>query len=116
MADRSWEGGLHQLIEAKEEVGLSGTRNTMARITYQRLFSRYLPITGMSGTVRETAPELWAAYGLRVTLVSRNRPNRRADRGHRLYQDSHSNRAGVAREDEAARAGAGVWRVLVDTT
>src|SRR3546814_1230318 len=88
MADRSWEGGLHQLIEAKEEVGLSGTRNTMARITYQLFFRRYLRLTGMSGTVRETAPELWADYGLRVTLVPRNRPNRREARGHRLYPDA----------------------------
>src|SRR3546814_13690819 len=76
MADRSWEGGLHQLIEAKEEVELSGTRNTMARITYQRFFRRYLRLSGMSGTVRETAPELWADYGLKVALVPRSEGRR----------------------------------------
>src|SRR3546814_5586240 len=98
-----------------EEVGLSGTRNTMAHITYHRFFRRYLRLTGMSGTVRETAPELWADYGLCVTLVPRNRPNRREDRGHRLYPDATAKWEAVARAVEAVRAGDGMRPVLVGT-
>jgi preprotein translocase subunit SecA len=46
MPDRSWERGLHQMIEAKEECALSARRETLARITYQRLFRRYLRLAG----------------------------------------------------------------------
>src|SRR3546814_18890538 len=69
----------------------------------------------MSGTVRETAPELWADYGLRVTLVPRNRPNRREDRGHRLYPDATAKWEAVARAVAAVRAGDGMRPVLVGT-
>ena len=115
MADRSWEGGLHQLIEAKEEVELSGTRNTMARITYQRFFRRYLRLSGMSGTVKETAPELWADYGLKVTVVPRNRPNLRRDRGHRLHADAASKWAAVAEAVRTVREEEGQRPILVGT-
>ena len=115
MADRSWEGGLHQLIEAKEEVELSGTRNTMGRITYQRFFRRYLRLSGMSGTVRETAPELWADYGLKVVVVPRNRPNLRLDRGHHLHRDAASKWAAVADAVRAVREGEGMRPILVGT-
>lgn len=87
MADRSWEGGLHQIIEAKEQVELSGTRNTLARITYQRFFRRYRRLSGMSGTVREVAGELWADYGVKIVKVPRNRRNIRADLGHLMVRN-----------------------------
>ncbi len=115
MADRSWEGGLHQLIEAKEQVELSGTRNTIARITYQRFFRRYLRLSGMSGTVRETAPELWADYGLKVTVVPRNRPNLRMDRGHTLHADAASKWAAVADAVRTVRMEEAMRPILVGT-
>jgi preprotein translocase subunit SecA len=45
-----WERGLHQMIEAKEGLDASGERVTLARITYQRFFRRYLRLAGMTGT------------------------------------------------------------------
>jgi len=87
MADRSWEGGLHQLVEVKEQVELTGARSTLARITYQRFFRRYRRLSGMSGTVREVAGELWADFGLRVTPVPTNRPCLRVLRGHLMVRD-----------------------------
>jgi preprotein translocase subunit SecA len=81
MPDRSWERGLHQLIEAKEDVELTGQRRTIARLTYQRFFRRYLGLAGMTGTASEVAGELWAVYGLRVARVPTNRPVRRAIAG-----------------------------------
>ena len=42
MPDRSWERGMHQMIEAKEGCAITGRRQTLARITYQRFFRRYL--------------------------------------------------------------------------
>jgi preprotein translocase subunit SecA len=77
MADRSWERGLHQMIEAKEGVPITGQQETLARISYQRFFRRYLRIAGMTGTAREVARELWSVYRLPVVTVPTNRPVRR---------------------------------------
>jgi len=77
MPDRSWEQGLHQMIEAKEGCALTDRRETLARITYQRLFRRYLRLAGMSGTAREVAPEIREVYRLDVVPVPLNRPSRR---------------------------------------
>jgi preprotein translocase subunit SecA len=85
MPDRSWERGLHQLIEIKEGCELSARQGTLARITYQRLFLRYLRVGGMSGTVEEIRPELEAVYGLRTVPIPPNRPCQRRDLGCRVY-------------------------------
>jgi len=84
MADRSWEGGLHQLVETKEQVDLTGERSTLARITYQRFFRRYRRLAGMSGTVREVAGELRADLGIDVVSVPTHRPCRRVHKGHTM--------------------------------
>jgi len=75
LPDRSWELGLHQLVEAKESRVISGGRETIARITYQRLFGRYHRLGATTGTAREVAAELWRVYGLRMLEVPRHRPN-----------------------------------------
>ena len=72
MPDRSWELGLHQLIEAKENCAITTRRHTSARMTYQ-LFRRYLHLCGMTGTAIETAGER-AIYGLSVVRIPTNRP------------------------------------------
>ena len=77
MEDRSWERGLHQLIEVKEDCEPTGRRTHLARITYQRLFRRFLRLSGMTGTALEMAPELQAVYGLKTLRIPSNRPVRR---------------------------------------
>ncbi len=77
MPDRSWEQGLHQLIELKEGCTMTGRRETLARISYQRFFRRYVHLCGMTGTAQEVASELWAVYRLRVATIPTNRPGRR---------------------------------------
>lgn len=74
MADRSWERGLHQLIEIKENCEMTKRKETQARISYQRFFRRYLRLAGMTGTAREVAGELWSIYRLRVVTVPTNKP------------------------------------------
>ncbi len=74
MADRSWERGLHQLIEAKEECEITSQNVTMARISYQRFFRRYKRMAGMTGTAQEVSNELWSVYRLPVVRVPTNRP------------------------------------------
>jgi preprotein translocase subunit SecA len=77
MPDRSWERGLHQMIEAKEGLELTARRETLARLTYQRLFRRYLHLSGMTGTAAEVAGEIRSVYGLDTTRVPLHRPSRR---------------------------------------
>jgi preprotein translocase subunit SecA len=81
MPDRSWERGLHQLIELKEGVELTPRRDTLARLTYQRLFRRYVHLSGMTGTASEAAREIKAVYGLDTAKVPLHRPSRRVDQG-----------------------------------
>ncbi|HXZ83875.1 MAG TPA: DEAD/DEAH box helicase, partial [Myxococcota bacterium] len=77
MPDRSWEQGLHQMIEAKEGCELTERRETLARITYQRLFRRYLRLAGMSGTAKEVAREIKLVYRLDVVRIPLHKPSRR---------------------------------------
>jgi len=81
MPDRSWERGLHQMIEAKEGCALTDARRTLARITYQRLFRRYLRLAGMTGTAKEVARECSRVYGLDVRRIALLKPSQRLHRG-----------------------------------
>jgi preprotein translocase subunit SecA len=81
MPDRSWERGLHQLIELKEGVELTARRETLARLTYQRLFRRYVHLSGMTGTAAEVAGEIKRVYGLDTARVPLRRPSLRVDHG-----------------------------------
>jgi preprotein translocase subunit SecA len=73
LPDRSWEQGLHQMVEAKEGCPLTSQQTSVARMTYQRFFRRYLRLAWMTGTAREIAPELWSVYRLPVVKVPTNR-------------------------------------------
>jgi preprotein translocase subunit SecA len=77
MADRFWSDGLHQMVELKEACALSGRRLTLARMTYQRFFRRYRQLSGMTGTAKEVAGEMWRTYRLAVARIPNNRPSRR---------------------------------------
>jgi preprotein translocase subunit SecA len=82
MPDRSWERGLHQLVETKEGCAVTAQNETLARISYQRFFRRYLRLAGMTGTAREVVGELWSVYHLGLTRIPTNRPlQRRRRRG-----------------------------------
>ncbi len=85
MPDRSWEGGLHQLIEAKEGCEITGQQETAARISYQRFFMKYLRLSGMTGTAREVKGELWSIYALPFMRIPTNRPVRRHAFPDRLF-------------------------------
>ncbi len=85
MSDRSWERGLHQMIEAKEGCTITGQQETLARISYQRFFRRYLRVAGMTGTAREVGRELWSVYNLSVVTIPTNRPVRRTGSPDRVY-------------------------------
>ncbi len=74
MPDRSWDLGLHQMIETKEGCAPTAERDTLASVSYQRFFRHYHHLCGMTGTAREVAGELWDTYGLPVMRIPTNRP------------------------------------------
>lgn len=82
--DRSFDGEMQALIEAKEGVALTTRSEAVARLSYQRFFRRYLRLAGMTGTAREVARELWNVYRLRSVSVPTRLPSRRVDAGIRL--------------------------------
>jgi preprotein translocase subunit SecA len=77
MPDRTWEQGLHQMIECKEGLEQTGSRETIAKMTFQRFFRRYFLLSGLTGTASEARQELWTVYGLRVRKIPPNKPNKR---------------------------------------
>lgn len=104
MPDRSWEAGLHQMIEAKEGVPLTGQRTTIARITYQRFFRRYRHLCGMTGTGLEVAGELEAGFGLRTRPVPTHRPVRRRHLHALLVRDEPGKHAAIVAATSGALA------------
>ena len=113
MADRSWEQGLHQLIECKEGVDLTAGRDTLARMTFQRFFRRYYLLAGLTGTASEAARELWAVYRLRVRRLPTNQPIARRMLAARCLPDAATKWRAVA--DDALAAAARGQAVLVGT-
>ena len=85
MGDRSWEQGLHQMIEIKEGCPVTPMQTSLARITYQRFFRRYLWLSGMSGTAQEVAVELWNVYRLPTATIPTHRPLQRHCYGEQLF-------------------------------
>ena len=113
LPDRSWEQGLHQMVEAKEGCPLTSQQTSIARITYQRFFRRYLRLAGMTGTAQEIAPELWSVYRLPVVKVPTNRPTRRRDLGQRVLASTEEKWRAVV--DRVRELTAGGRPVLVGT-
>ncbi|QNM95065.1 preprotein translocase subunit SecA [Chitinimonas koreensis] len=113
MPDRTWERGLHQMIEAKENCEITGQRRTLSQITYQRFFGRYLLLCGMTGTAKEIEPELKRVYDLSVTRIPTHKPSRRRRLADRLLASSDARWQEVARR-AVELAGAG-RAVLVGT-
>jgi preprotein translocase subunit SecA len=104
MADRTWEHGLHQLIEVKESCEASSRRRTIARVSYQRFFRRYLRLSGMTGTASSAAAELWSIYDLKVARIPTNRTSRRRVARDRMFvEDDDKWRSIVARIAELHR-------------
>lgn len=86
MPDRSWERGLHQLIEIKEGVELTPPKETMAKLSFQLFFRRFLQLSGMSGTCQELASELHRVYGVGVISIPSRLPSQRRCVGRYVFR------------------------------
>jgi preprotein translocase subunit SecA len=103
MSDRSWEQGLHQMIETKEAVPITGLQKTKAKISYQSFFRRYVRLAGMTGTAAEVRGELWSVYRLGVVEIPTNLPSRREVLPDRVYRSEARKWKNVAFAAERAR-------------
>lgn len=83
--DRKWRGGLHQAVEAKENLTIGQETESDVSICRQRFYRLYPFLCGMSGTVREEAVEFRDVYGLEIVAIPRNRPLRRKDLPDRVF-------------------------------
>jgi len=86
MEGRRYSDGLHQAIEAKENVKVEAATQTFATITLQNYFRMYHKLSGMTGTAETEAGELWDIYKLDVVVIPTNRPITRADREDFVYK------------------------------
>jgi len=82
---RKWSDGLHQSIEAKENVPITGLSETDAQTTYQNYFKTYKKVSGMTGTAETESEEFLHTYGLDVVSVPTNRKLIRIDEDDKLY-------------------------------
>ena len=85
MPDRSWERGLHQMIQAKEGIAVTAPNEVMARISHQHYFTRYHHLSGMSGTVLEVADEIRRSYGVSTVRIPTHRALLRRNLGTRIH-------------------------------
>ncbi|MAL58841.1 MAG: preprotein translocase subunit SecA [Flavobacteriaceae bacterium] len=86
MDGRRYSDGLHQAIEAKENVKIEAITQTFATITLQNYFRMYRKLAGMTGTAVTEAGELWEIYKLDVVEIPTNRPIARDDRDDKIYK------------------------------
>ena len=86
LAGRRWSDGLHQAIEAKENVPIQKETQTLASITYQNFFLLYPTLAGMTGTAKTEETEFEKVYNLQVTIIPTNLPPKRADLADVVYK------------------------------
>ena len=86
MEGRRWSDGLHQAVEAKENVKVEAATQTFATITLQNYFRMYHKLAGMTGTAETEAGEFWNIYKLDVVVIPTNKPIARKDLNDRIYR------------------------------
>ncbi len=114
MEGRRWSDGLHQAVEAKENVKVEAATQTYATITLQNYFRMYHKLAGMTGTAETEAGEFWDIYKLDVVVIPTNRPIARIDQEDMIYKTKREKYNAVIDEiQELVNAGR---PVLVGTT
>lgn len=95
MAGRRWSDGLHQAVEAKENVEIQKENQTLASITFQNYFRMYAKLSGMTGTADTEAYEFNQIYGLETVVIPTHRNMQRKDAMDKVYRTSREKYAAV---------------------
>lgn len=98
MPDRRWSDGLHQAIEAKEQVPIRSGNQTLGSITYQNFFLLYSKLSGMTGTAKSAETEFEKIYNLSVVPIPTAKPNSRNDLSDFIYKDELAKWKAIAKE------------------
>ncbi|MCL2640855.1 MAG: hypothetical protein FWD53_08430 [Phycisphaerales bacterium] len=98
MPDRSWREGLHQAVEAKENLTINPPKDTFARLSFQRFFRSYRRLCGMTGTAKEAQRELWQIYHLPIVVIPTNKPCIRTHHQDRLFATEDAKYAAIVNE------------------
>ncbi len=98
MSGRRWSDGLHQAVEAKENVAIQQENQTLASITFQNYFRLYENLSGMTGTADTEAPEFEQIYGLEVVVIPPNTPTMRSDNPDQVYRTINEKFAAIRDE------------------
>src|SRR5438105_12392836 len=114
MPGRRWSDGLHQSIEAKENVKIERENQTLATITFQNYFRMHKKLAGMTGTAETEAPEFEKIYKLEVMVIPTNREMRRIENADTVLLIEKEKYFAVA--DEIQRLNQTGQPVLVATT
>lgn len=114
MPDRSWRAGLHQAVEAKEEVPISPPKDTLARLSFQRFFRLYRNLSGMTGTAWEAREEMYQIYRLPTVQIPTNKPCMRLQPKDRVFTSHDAKWQAVV--DEIVEVHKTKRPVLVGTT
>ncbi|WP_418639182.1 preprotein translocase subunit SecA [Winogradskyella sp.] len=114
MDGRRYSDGLHQAIEAKENVKIEAATQTFATVTLQNYFRMYRKLSGMTGTAVTEAGELWEIYKLDVVEIPTNRPIARDDRDDLVYKTKREKYNAVI--DEVVKLANAGRPVLIGTT
>ncbi len=100
MPGRRWSDGLHQAVEAKEDVKIESENQTLATITFQNYFRMYKKLAGMTGTADTEAEEFAKIYNLEVVVVPTNEPMIRVDNPDTVYNTEKAKFNAVIKEIE----------------
>ncbi|HEY5218576.1 MAG TPA: preprotein translocase subunit SecA, partial [Gemmatimonadaceae bacterium] len=114
MPGRRWSEGLHQAVEAKENVSVKGETQTLATITIQNYFRMYDKLAGMTGTAETEEREFFEIYKLEVSVIQTNRPVIRDDRQDLVFKTRREKYNAIV--DETQRLHALGFPVLIGTT
>jgi preprotein translocase subunit SecA len=95
MPGRRWADGLHQAVEAKENVAIQSENQTLASITFQNYFRMYAKLAGMTGTADTEAYEFQEIYGLETVVIPTHRPMVRQDRLDQVYKTTDEKHAAI---------------------
>ena len=114
MPGRRWSDGLHQSVEAKENVKIERENQTLATITFQNYFRMYKKLAGMTGTAETEAPEFDKIYRLEVMVIPTNKPMLRLENPDVVYRTEKEKYFAAA--DEIQRLHDTGQPVLVGTT
>lgn len=98
MTGRRWSDGLHQAIEAKENIKIEAENKTLASITYQNLFLLYDKISGMTGTAKTEEEEFISIYKMNVIEIPTNKKCIRKDLADLVYKDQYNKWKAIANE------------------